>query len=78
MFIKVKVFPEEKENKILKKNKDSFSIWVKEKAGQGRANRKVVEILAEFFNVGRSEIRLVRGAKTRNKIFDIIKEPKLK
>jgi uncharacterized protein YggU (UPF0235/DUF167 family) len=72
MFIKVKVFPGQKKDKIEETKKNSFSLRVKEKAEQGRAHQKVTEMLAKFFNVSKPQIRLVKGAKTRSKIFDIL------
>jgi uncharacterized protein (TIGR00251 family) len=71
MLIKVKVFPNSKKEEIIKKSKDSFEIKIKEKPVMGRANREAVEILVSFFNVQESKVRLIRGAKKRNKIFDI-------
>ncbi len=71
MLIKVKVFPGEKKEKIEKTKENSFSVWVKEKPEQGRANQKVTELLAKFFSTNRSKVRLIRGSKTRNKIFTI-------
>ncbi|MDD3102137.1 MAG: DUF167 domain-containing protein [Patescibacteria group bacterium] len=72
MLIKVKVFPSSKKENILQKNKDSFEIKTKEKPEQGRATKRVITMLSMHFNLPESKIRLIRGAKTRNKIFDII------
>jgi len=74
MLIKVKVFPNSKKESAnwRTKNNNSFEIKTKEKPEQGRATKRVITILAIHFNLPESKIRLVRGAKTRNKIFDII------
>jgi hypothetical protein len=69
MFIKVKVKPESKEEKIVKTGKNSFEIWVKEKAIENKANQKVREILSDYFKS--KNIRLIKGFKSRNKIFEI-------
>lgn len=71
MLIKVKVFPEEKREEVIKKSKDSFEIKVKEKPERGEANRKVLEILSLYFQMPAGKIRLIKGAKSRNKIFDV-------
>jgi uncharacterized protein (TIGR00251 family) len=73
MFIKVKVFPDSKKDEIVKKADDRFEIKVKEKAKSGLANRKVIEILSKYLNVPEEKLILVRGAKQRNKIFEIHK-----
>lgn len=71
MFIKVKVHPSSKKEEILKKKEDSFEIFVKEKAKEGKANQKLFELLAEYFKIPISKIYLIRGAKARNKIFEL-------
>jgi uncharacterized protein YggU (UPF0235/DUF167 family) len=64
MLIKVKVFEGCK--------KDSeFEVRVKEKAEKGRANRAVIKVLANYFKIDKSRIKLTRGFKERNKIFEI-------
>jgi len=73
MFIKVKVFPDSKKDEIIKKADDRFEIKVKEKAKNGLANKKVIEILSKYLNVPEEKLILVRGAKQRNKIFEIHK-----
>jgi len=72
MLIKVKVFPETKEEEIVKKSEDSYVVKVKERAERGRANGRVREILAEYFGVIDGKIRLIRGGKRANKIFEIL------
>jgi uncharacterized protein (TIGR00251 family) len=71
MLIKVKVFPNSKKEEIVKKAEDSFEVKVKEKPVMGRANREAVKILASYFNIPESKVRLIKGFKQRNKIFEI-------
>jgi len=71
MLIKVKVFPNSKKEEIIKKSEDSFEVRVKEKPEKGKANREVVRILSCYFKIPESKIRLIRGFKKRNKIFEI-------
>ncbi len=71
MLIKVKVFPNSKKQEILKKSDDSFVIKVKAKPKKGEANREVARTLAAYFNFPESEIRLIKGFKERNKIFEV-------
>jgi len=72
MLIKVRVFPQSKEDSIIKKSEDSYVVKVKEKAERGEANRRVIEILAEYSQVPPGKIRLIKGGKKPNKIFEII------
>ena len=71
MLVKVKAFPNSKKREIIKKSEDSFEVKVKEKPKNNEANLAIFEVLEEYFNVGRSQIRLIKGAKEKNKIFDI-------
>lgn len=71
MLIKVKVFPNSKKEEIIKKTEDSFEIKVKEKPIRGLANKAVVNALSLYFNIPTSKIRLVKGFKQKNKIFEI-------
>lgn len=69
MLIKVKVISGAGEDRLIKKDKDSFEIWVKEKPIQGQANRAVTRKLVQYFN---KEVRLIKGGKQSNKIFKVI------
>lgn len=52
---------------------DYYNVSVKEPPKEGRANDAVVKILAEYFDVGRSSVKLLRGATSKIKVFDIEK-----
>ena len=71
MFIKVKVFPNSKKEEIIERAEDSFEIKVKEKPINNQANLAVFEVLADYFSVPLNKIRLIKGAKSRNKIFEV-------
>lgn len=70
--IKVKVFPASKKEQVIKKLDDSFEIRVKEKPKNGEANRAVLSALAAYFNIPVSRLKLIKGYKQRNKIFEIV------
>ncbi len=72
MLIKVKVTTESKKDEIIKKSEDSFLVKVREKAEGGMANQKVKQILADYFNISDNKIRLIKGGKRTNKIFEIL------
>ena len=71
MLIKVKVFPGSKREEIIKKSEDSFEIKVKAKPQRGEANREAMKVLAFYFKIPESKIRLIKGFRERNKIFEI-------
>jgi len=71
MLIKVKAFPSAKKVKIIKKDKDSFHICIKTKPVKGLANQAIRQVLSGYFQLPVSKIRLVKGFKQRNKIFEV-------
>ena len=73
MLIKVKVFPNSKKEEIIKKAEDSFEMKVKAKPIKGQANREVIKALASFLKIPESRIKMIKGFKQRNKVFEILK-----
>ena len=49
-----------------------FDVRVKEPPTEGRANVAIAEALAEHFGIGQSRVRLVSGASSKQKAFEII------
>ena len=72
MLVHIKVVADSKENKIVKKNDTSFVVYTKEPAENNRANYAVVEIVADYFNVVKSKVRIVTGHHAPSKIFDVL------
>ena len=68
-YIKVKVHADEKQNKIVAKNTDTYEIWVKAPAKEGRANEAVRAVLAQHLNVPENKLALIKGATSPAKIF---------
>ncbi len=68
-YIKVKVHAGEKHNKLVEKSADTFEIWVKAPAEQGRANEAVRMVLAEYMGVAENKLSLIKGATSPAKIF---------
>ncbi len=73
MLIKVKVFAGAKKEGISRKSENSFEVRVKEKAERGEANRAVRRALAEHLKISASQIRLIKGARSPSKIFEVLK-----
>ena len=71
MYIKVKVHADQKKEQIIKKNPDTFEVWVKAPASEGRANIAVIKLLAKTLGVEAKLFKLIKGATTSSKIFEI-------
>lgn len=54
-----------------KSDKEWFKVWVKEPPMQGRANIAIARVLAEYFKVSPSQIRLISGFSSKQKVFEI-------
>jgi len=49
----------------------SLMVYTKAPAIEGRANVAAMKLLAKYFGVAPSKVKLVRGATSKNKIFEI-------
>lgn len=73
MYIKVKVTPDAKKEKLEQESEDLFKISVKEKAKQNMANERVRELLARHFAVIKNKVRIISGHRSPSKIISIDK-----
>ncbi len=71
MRIFVKAKPSAKEAKIEKLDDDNFIVSVKEPPVKGMANAGIIKILAEYFKVSPSQIKIISGYTSKNKIIEI-------
>ena len=68
-YLKVKVHAGEKKNRLEQKGADSYEIWVKAPAEQGRANESVRALLAQHLGIAENKLSLINGATSPAKIF---------
>lgn len=71
MFIRIKTIPSCKKEELIKKGENSFEIRVKEDPVMGRATDKVIELVAQYFDIDKGLIRIKKGAKERSKILEL-------
>ena len=74
MKIFAKVKPNSKEDKIERQNEENFILWVKAPAKEDKANDRAKDLLSRHFDVPKSMITILRGEKSRNKVFNIERE----
>jgi len=72
MKIFVKVKPGAKVEKVEKTDDSHFTVSVKEPPIQGRANQAIIKVLAEYFGVAFSSVKIISGFTSRQKIIKII------
>ncbi len=72
MKIFVKAKPAAKEEKVEKIDETNFVVSVKEPPVQGRANAAISKALAEYFKVSNSQVKLISGFSSKQKVFEIL------
>lgn len=68
--VNVKVIPNAKKNDV-SEEAGRLKVHVKAPAVGGKANKTLVEVLAEFFKVKRTSVRIVAGEKSRKKVVEV-------
>ena len=71
MKISVRVKPNAKKIKVEKIGESMFSVWIDEPPSKGKANKRLIEILSDYFKVPKRNVRIVKGETSRNKIVEI-------
>jgi uncharacterized protein (TIGR00251 family) len=70
--IRVKVKPQSRIEGVEKQEDQTFLVRVNAPPIEGKANSRVVELLAEHFKVSKSKVTLLSGGKSKIKLFEII------
>jgi len=70
MRIKVRVIPRAKKERI-EEFDAGLKVYVTKPALQGRANKRLIEILAPYLKVKKSCLRIIKGLTAPDKIIEI-------
>lgn len=71
MRVFVRVIPNAKKAEVERIGEDAFKVKVDAPATKGKANKRLIEILSDYFHVPKSRISIVSGAGSRKKILRI-------
>lgn len=72
MKISAKIKPNSCHREEVVANDDgSLTVYTKVPAIEGRANLAAVKLVAKYYGVASSRVKLVRGVASRNKVFEI-------
>lgn len=73
MQVSIRVKPGSKKGPLVQPNliDDTLVVYVREPAVDGKANKAVVELLAEYYGVPKSRVEIVRGHTARTKAIRI-------
>jgi uncharacterized protein (TIGR00251 family) len=67
----VTVKPQAKKSALKKISEGEYAVSVTAPAREGKANEAVMELLADYFSVPKSSIRIVRGQSGRRKLIEL-------
>ena len=70
--IKIRVIPNARKSEFSGYRNDELVLRLNAPDVEGRANKAAVEFVSEYFGVTRSAVVLVRGERSRHKIFQIV------
>ncbi|MCK4251160.1 DUF167 domain-containing protein [candidate division WOR-3 bacterium] len=73
MYIKVKVVPRAKKSEIIKLDKDYLKVKVLSPAIKNKANKEMIELLADYYSVYKSAVKIIRGEHFREKLVEILR-----
>ena len=71
MRIFVKAKPGAKRNSVEKEDGSHFVVSTSARPQQGKANQAVAKLLADYFDVAPSRVRIVSGSSSKQKVFEI-------
>jgi uncharacterized protein (TIGR00251 family) len=70
MLISIRVIPGAKQNRVVSEQ-DRLKVYLTAPAIEGRANEALIKVLADHLQVRKSEVRIIRGGKSRDKIIQV-------
>jgi uncharacterized protein (TIGR00251 family) len=71
IFLKVK--PKASQAKVIKIDKTHYQVYITQPPEKGKANKQIIKLLADYFNVSLSKINIIAGEKGREKVVEILK-----
>jgi uncharacterized protein YggU (UPF0235/DUF167 family) len=74
MYVKVRVYPGMKKEKLTRLDVHHFEIVTKAPAEQNAANKRVKELIAHEYRVTEKQVRLVTGHHSPSKILEVIND----
>lgn len=69
--LKLRVVPNAKRSEFVGRHGDALKVKIAAPALEGRANEELIEFLADALSLGRREVTLVSGEKSRDKLIAI-------
>lgn len=74
MIIKIRAKPSSKKEAVNVKENNTFEVFVKEKAEDNKANIAIIKLLSKHFSVSSSNIKIIKGLSSKQKVIEIIQD----
>jgi hypothetical protein len=71
MYIHVSVIPCSKKREIIELDKNHLKVKVLSPPEKNRANNELVSLLAEYYKLKKSAIKITKGVHSRNKLVSV-------
>jgi len=71
MKVSVKVQPKASKNDVIDNKDGSFKVYLKSAPTDGKANKELIALLADYFKVKKQGINIITGKTSRKKIVEI-------
>jgi uncharacterized protein YggU (UPF0235/DUF167 family) len=71
MLIEVKVITKAYKNSVEHNDGEKYTVRTTIVPEKGKANKMVQKLLSDYFNVAKSNINIIKGISSKNKIIDI-------
>ncbi|MEO0165126.1 MAG: DUF167 domain-containing protein [candidate division WOR-3 bacterium] len=71
MLINIHTIPNAKKKEVIMLGKDLYKVKLISPPEKGKANEELIEVLADYFNTKKSNIRIIKGEFGRDKVVEI-------
>lgn len=72
VILQVKVQPKAKKDEIIGLEGQALKVRVKAPPEKGKANEACIKLLAKFFGIPKSQLKLLRGETSRQKVVSVL------
>jgi len=70
VILNIRVIPQSNRN-LIKEEDTSLKVYLTKPAQDGLANKQLIELLAEHFNIKKYQISIIKGEKSKDKVVKI-------
>ncbi len=70
-YVKVKVHPESKKEELMQIKENYFEIWVREKPEKNQVNKRLCQIISQYFDNPDGGVIIINGHHSRIKLLKI-------